>query len=137
MPGARRRAFLSVLLIVIFASCTKTVRVVQPLDYATALADSTRTFEIHMRDGSEFVSKHATMEGDTVLVVTKGYQVHTDPWRQKELATVPFTVPTRDIRSVSQVELDQDRSLAIVLIGLGALLVVAVTIGWATGLGGP
>lgn len=125
------------LILVFLTACTKTVRIVEPADYDTALADTTHMFEIHMRDGAEFVSKKAHVEGDSVLVVTKGYQVQTDEWRQKKMASVPIPISMNNIDHISQIEIDQDTSLAVVLVTLAIVLGVAVAIGLGAGLGGP
>ena len=123
----RALAFAVSLAGVVAVSCTKTVRMV-PREDLSVLADTTRTFEIHTKDGNQFVSKKATVS-DSVLVVKKGYQVQTDPWRQKSLASVPIQIPMSDIDTVSQIEIGQDRTLAVVLITLGVVLGVAILLG--------
>jgi len=137
MRGARQLVPLLLLAIVALVACTKTVRVVPPVDYATALADTTRMFQINTHDGSQYVSKKASVEGDSVLVVMKGHQVQEDPWRQKKMAKVPIRVPLANIEQISQEEIDHDQNLVIVLVGLGVLFGLALTVGWATGLSGP
>ena len=127
----------AILIIAALAACTKTVRMVELREYDTALADTTRMFEIHTRDGAQFVSKKGHVEGDTVLVVTKGYQVQTDPWRQKALANVPIYIPMASVEQISQIDIDQDTSLGVVLVILAVVLAAAFAIGWASGLGGP
>ncbi len=132
-----RRFLLLIVLAVTLAACTKTVRVVEPLDYSVPLTDTTRMFEIHTRDGAIFVSKKAQVQSDTLLVVTRGYQVQTDPWRQKKLASAPIHIPVSNISQISQIDIDQDRSLAVVLVTLAVVVGVGFLIGIGAGLGGP
>jgi hypothetical protein len=98
------------LVLVIFAACTRTVRVVEPLDYGKALTDTTRTFEIRTRDHVQFISKSARVEGDSVLIVTKGYQVLENPMREKKAYSVPIRIPFNNIETISETELARGRS---------------------------
>ena len=110
MRGARR--LLLPFVIVALAACTKAVRVVEPPDYGTALTDTTRTFEIHTRDHVQFVSKSARVEGDSVLIVTKGYQVLENPMREKKAYAVPIRIPFNNIETISETEIARGRSFA-------------------------
>ena len=122
---APRRLILSLVVsITAVLACTKSVRVVEPLDYGTALTDTTLTFEIRTRDGTVFVSKKARLEADT-LVVVRGHQVQEDPWRQKAAST-PIRIPVSNIKQVSQVELARGQSFALMVT---TFLVVMTIIG--------
>ena len=124
MHAARRLILSLVLSLTAVLACTKSVRVVEPLDYGTALTDTTLTFEIHTRDGTVFVSKKARLEADT-LVVMRGHQVQEDPWRQKA-ASIPIRIPVSNIKQVSQVELARGQSFALMVT---TFLVVMTIIG--------
>jgi len=121
-------ALLSVVAVAVLASCTKAVRI-SPVDYASALSDTTRTFQIRTHDGHEFVSEKAVIEQDSVLVVSRGYEVQVDARRQK--ASAPFEIPLNDIESASQVELSQDRSLVLALAILAVVVAGAAVLAMA------
>ena len=112
MRGPRRLFLPLILGIAALAACTKTVRVVQPLNYGVALTDTTRMFEVRTRDHLLFVSKRAFVEGDSVLVVTKGHLVQEEPWRQKKAPSVPIRIPIQNIDMISEAELARGRSFA-------------------------
>ena len=137
MRALQRLIFPLILSIATLLACTKTARIVEPLDYDTALTDTTRMFEIHTRDKSVFISRKAIVQGDTMLVVMRGYQVQDDPWRQKKMASTPIHIPFNSVGHVSEIEIAQDRSLTVVLVTLAIVVAVAFAIGIGSGLAGP
>jgi hypothetical protein len=127
----KRRRFVSLRLVLcalmapLAASCTKSIRI-QPDAYRSAFADTTRSYELHMKNGTEFVSRRAAVV-DSVVVIKKGYQVQTDPWRQMDLLKPPITLSLNDVDHVTQVHTPDRDNTALVIV-LGSL---AIALGFA------
>ena len=116
----------SATVILLFGACTKSIRI-EPDVFPSALSDSTRQFDLHMKNGTEFVSRKASVT-DSVVVITSGYQIQTDPWRQMDLLKPPITLSLNDVEHVSEVQTpDRDNmALVIVLASLAILLAFGI-----------